>query len=75
MMLSDGNDHRFSAPADVYRAEGALIERFGLDVDAAAGMLEREAALRAITVSDVAREVLTGERPLCGSVLDPWGSC
>lgn len=73
MTLPGGND-QFTAPADVYRAEGALIERLGLDVDAAAAMLRREAAHRAIAIVDVAREVLTGERS-CEAVLDPWGSC
>jgi hypothetical protein len=74
MTRPDGSD-QVTAPADVYRAEGALIERLGLDVDTAAGMLQREAALRAIAVEDVAREVLAGERSSFETVLDPWGSC
>ena len=63
------------APAEVYRAEGALAERLGVEVAAAAGALQREAALRATTVLDVAREVLRGDRSPSPIVLDPWGSC
>ena len=74
MTLPDA-DERFSAPADVYRAEGALAERLGLGVDAAAEMLQREATFRSLTVLDVAREVLTGNRSPWTTVLDPWGSC
>ncbi|GAA4881440.1 ANTAR domain-containing protein [Actinomycetospora straminea] len=74
MTLPDAND-QFTAPADVYRAEGALIERLGLDADAAGRMLRREAALRAIDIVDVAREVLTRERSSVDGVADPWGSC
>jgi len=74
MTLPDVND-QVIAPADVYRAEGLLAGRLGLDVAAAAEVLQREAASRATTVVDVAREVLSGDCSLCTTVLDPWGSC
>lgn len=74
MTLPNGTD-QFIAPADVYRAQGVLAGRLGLDVDAAAEMLQREAASRATTVLDVACEVLRGNRSAITTVLDPWGSC
>lgn len=74
MTLPDGNDQML-ARAGVYRAEGLLAERFGIDIEQAAEMLRTEATLRAMTISDVAREVLTGERSRYSTVLDPWGSC
>ena len=72
MMLPAEID-RSTVPADVYRAEGVVAERLGLDVEAAAEMLRNDAASRAMTMVEIAHEVLSGiwSRP----VLDPWGSC
>ncbi|GAA4810746.1 hypothetical protein GCM10023200_55660 [Actinomycetospora chlora] len=62
--------------ADVYRAEGVLAERLGLDLPAAGQVLRDEAAIRALPVLDVAREVLRGQWELpTTTVIDPWGSC
>jgi AmiR/NasT family two-component response regulator len=62
--------------ADVYRAEGVLAERLGLDLPAAGQVLRDEAAIRALPMLDVAREVLGGQwEQLPTVVLDPWGSC
>lgn len=72
MMLPDAADRSIN-PADVYRAEGVVAERLGLDVDTAADLLRTEAAARAITMVEIAREVLTGG--WSRNVLDPWGSC
>jgi hypothetical protein len=60
---------------DVLRAEGVLAERLGLDLGAAAAVIRDEAAIRAITTAEVAREVLEGAWSPCIAVLDPWGSC
>jgi hypothetical protein len=46
-----------------------------VNVDAAAEILQREAASRAITVLDVACEVLRGNPSPMTTILDPWGSC
>lgn len=73
MPLPDAHGH--TAPADIYRAEGVLAERLGLDVATAAQMLRQEAASRAITMLDVAREVLAGQWSRSRPILDPWGSC
>jgi hypothetical protein len=73
MTLPDAH-HGPNAPADVYRAEGVLAARLGLDLAAAAEVLRDEAAARAVTPLQVAREVLAGPSR-CTAVLDPWGSC
>ena len=72
MMLPAENE-RSTVPADVYRAEGVVAERLGLGLEAAAEMLRHEAASRAMTMVEIAREVLTGA--WSHRVLDPWGSC
>lgn len=68
-------EHVSISPADVYRAEGVLAERLGLDLAAAAQVLRDEAAIRAVTMLDVAHEVLGGLWARPTDVLDPWGSC
>jgi AmiR/NasT family two-component response regulator len=60
---------------DVHRAEGVLAERLGLDLAAAAAAIRDEAAIRMITIAEVACEVLEGAWSPCEAVLDPWGSC
>ncbi|GAA4908024.1 ANTAR domain-containing protein [Actinomycetospora succinea] len=72
MMLPAENE-RSMCPADVYRAEGVVAERLGVDIESAAEMLRHEAATREITMVEIAREVLTGD--WSHHVLDPWGSC
>ncbi|MEJ2863104.1 ANTAR domain-containing protein [Actinomycetospora flava] len=72
MMLPADND-RAMVPADVYRAEGVVAERLGVDIEAAAEMLRHEAATRAMTMVEIAAEVLTGV--WSHHALDPWGSC
>lgn len=63
-------------PVDVYRAQGALAERLNIDPERAAATLELDAATRAISVPDAARQVLHGERgAFAYPVPDPWGSC
>lgn len=59
--------------ADVYRAEGVVAERLGVDVETAAEVLRNDAAFRSITMVEIAREVLTGA--WSHHALDPWGSC
>ncbi|MFC5142395.1 ANTAR domain-containing protein [Actinomycetospora rhizophila] len=72
-MMPPTENERSMVPADVYRAEGVLAERLSIDLEAAAEMLRREAAARAMTMVEIAREVLTGA--WSHHVLDPWGSC
>ncbi|MDD7938088.1 ANTAR domain-containing protein [Actinomycetospora lutea] len=71
-MLPAEND-RSMVPADVYRAEGVVAERLGVDVETAAAVLRNEATSRAMTMVEIAHEVLTGA--WSHRVLDPWGSC
>ncbi|MEJ2888484.1 ANTAR domain-containing protein [Actinomycetospora aeridis] len=72
-MLLPNATEQSTVSADVYRAEGVVAERLGLDIEAAAETLRHEAAARAITMVEIAREVLTGQ--WSPRVLDPWGSC
>lgn len=71
-MLPAENE-RPMVPADVYRAEGVVAERLGMDIETAADMLRHEAATREITMVALAGEVLTGV--WSHHALDPWGSC
>lgn len=71
---------RPALPADVYRAQGVLAERLGVDPEDAATALEERAAAAATTVLDAARAVLQGSASAAWSqfsrpVLDPWGGC
>jgi AmiR/NasT family two-component response regulator len=72
-MLLPTTTDRTTVCADVHRAEGVVAERLGLDIEAAAELLRHEASARAITMVEIAREVLTGR--WSPRVLDPWGSC